>query len=56
MRDILDLLNDYIPEDNPRKWAKLSSQVNSRRLELKLLAEILKELREIRKALEKDSK
>ncbi len=48
--DIIDLLEDYIPEDNPSKWAKLSSTVESRRLELLLLKEILLELREINKA------
>ena len=43
--DIIDLLEDYIPADNPRKWAKLSSTTESRRLELLLLKEILLELR-----------
>ena len=49
-RDIIDLLEDYIPVDNPKKWAKLSSTVESRRLELLLLREILLELREMNKA------
>ena len=48
--DIIDLLENYIPADNPRKWAKLSSTVESRRLELLLLREILLELREMNKA------
>ena len=48
-KDIIDLLEDYIPADNPRKWAKLSSTVESRRLELLLLKEILLELREMNK-------
>jgi len=45
--DVIDLLEDYIPADNRRKWAKLSSTVESRRLELLLLKEILLELRKI---------
>ncbi len=49
-KDIIDLLEDYIPVDNPRKWAKLSSTVGSRRLELLLLKEILLELREMNEA------
>jgi len=49
-RDIIDLLEDYIPADKPQKWAKLSSTVESRRLELLLLREILLELREMNKA------
>jgi len=48
-KDIIDLLDDYIPADNPSKWAKLSSTVESRRLELLLLKEILLELRQINK-------
>ncbi len=50
--DIIDLLEDYIPADNRRKWAKLSSTVDSRRLELLLLREILIELRKLREALQ----
>ena len=45
--DVIDLLEDYIPADNWRKWAKLSSTVDSRRLELLLLKEILLELRKM---------
>jgi hypothetical protein len=44
-RDILEILDEYVAEDNPRKWAKLSSTVESRRLELLLLKEILLEIR-----------
>ena len=51
-QDIIDLLEDYIPADNRRKWAKLSSTVDSRRLELLLLKEILLELRKIREAMQ----
>ena len=50
--DIIDLLEDYIPADNRRKWAKLSSTVDSRRLELLLLREILLELRKISEAVQ----
>ena len=50
--DVIDLLEDYIPADNRRKWAKLSSTVDSRRLELLLLREILLEVRKIREAVE----
>ena len=49
-KDVIDLLESYIPADDPRKWAKLTSTVESRRLELLLLKEILLELRELNKA------
>ncbi len=45
--DIVEVLDDFIPGDNPRKWAKLSSTVDSRRLELPFLKEILLELRKL---------
>jgi len=48
-KDVIDILEDYIPENNPKKWAKLASTVESRRLELMLLKEILLELRELNK-------
>lgn len=51
-KDIVDLLEEYIPADNQRKWAKLSSTVDSRRLELLLLREILLELRKIKEAMQ----
>jgi hypothetical protein len=47
MKDILDLLEEYIPEDNPRKWAKLNSLLDYRRLHLSLLKAILIELRKM---------
>ena len=50
--DIIDLLENYIPVDNQRKWAKLSSTVDSRRLELLLLREILLELRKMNQLLQ----
>ncbi|MFC2045233.1 hypothetical protein ACFLUH_00950 [Chloroflexota bacterium] len=49
-KDVIELLEDYVTADNPNKWAKLSSTVESRRLELLLLKEILLELRAINKA------
>ena len=49
-KDVLEILEEYVVEDNPKKWAKLSSTVESRRLELLLLKEILLELRALRKA------
>lgn len=45
--DIVEILDDYIAADNPRKWAKLASAVDSRRLELSVLREILVELRRL---------
>jgi len=50
--DIIDLLESYVAADNPNRWAKLSSTVESRRLELLLLKEILLELREMNKAIQ----
>jgi hypothetical protein len=52
-QDIIDLLEAYVTAENPRKWAKLMSTVNSRRLELILLREILLELRKLNANLEK---
>ena len=52
VQDIVDLLDNYLSADNPKKWARLSSTVESRRLELLLLKEILQELREINKTLQ----
>jgi hypothetical protein len=49
-KDVIDLVDEYIPADNPAKWAKLSSTVESRRLELLLLKGILLELREMNKS------
>jgi len=50
--DIIELLDKYIPADSPGNWAKLSSTVESRGLELLLLKEILLELREINRAMQ----
>ena len=45
--DILTALEDYIPPDNSRKWAKLQSTITYRRLSLMLLREIVGELRRL---------
>jgi hypothetical protein len=45
--DILKELEKYIPEKDPRKWARLASTINYRRLVLSLLKEILVELRKL---------
>jgi len=45
--DILKVLEKYIPENDSRKWARLSSTINYRRLVLSLLKEILMELRKL---------
>ena len=45
--DIIDLLEEYIPAGDKRKWVKLQSTIDSRRLELLLLKEILLELRKL---------
>ncbi len=45
-KDILELTEEYASDDSLR-WAKLSSDVNYRRLEIVLLREILSELRKL---------
>ncbi len=45
-KDILELTEEYASDDSLR-WAKLSSDVNYRRLEILLLREILGELRKL---------
>ena len=45
--DILKVLEKYLPGDDSRKWARLASTVNYRRLVLSLLKEILVELRKL---------
>jgi len=47
MSDVIDELEAFIPKEEPRKWAKLSSTIQYRRLQLLLLKEILLELRKI---------
>lgn len=50
MADTLKILEDYIAEDNPKKWSKLASDIQFRRLQLLLLKEILVELKKINKS------
>ena len=56
MKDILKILEDYISEANPRKWAKLSSEIEYRRLTLLLLREILCELRKLNESKDSEGK
>jgi hypothetical protein len=46
-KDILEVLESYIPSNDPRKCAKLTSTISYRRLVLSLLKEILVELRKL---------
>ena len=46
-KDILEILETYIPSNDPRRWAKLTSTIGYRRLVLSLLKEILIELRKM---------
>ena len=48
-RDVLDLVEPFLSEE-PSRWAKLSSDIQWRRLQLLLLREILVELRELNRA------
>ena len=52
-KDIIDLLDQFLPDEDRRKWAKLQSTIDSRRLELLLLKEILLELRKLNQNLER---
>ena len=45
-KDIIEVTEEYASDDSLR-WAKLSSDVNYRRLEILLLREILVELRKL---------
>jgi len=54
-QDIIALLDEYIPADNQRKWQKLQSEIESRRLELMLMKEILLELRKLNERIAKTS-
>ncbi len=55
-QDIIALLEEYISADNPRKWQKLQSNIESRRLELMLLKEILLELKKLNEQLSRRPK
>ena len=52
MSDVIDELEAFIPKEEPKKWAKLSSTIQYRRLQLLLLREILLELRKMNALLE----
>jgi hypothetical protein len=56
VKDITEVLEEYIDEKNPNRWAKLSSDIQFRRLTLTLLREILQELRRLNKSTEDESK
>jgi hypothetical protein len=45
-KSALEIVEDYLSDD-PRRWAKLASEVNWRRLELLLLRDILLELKKL---------
>lgn len=45
-QDIVKLTEEYLSDD-PLRWAKLSSDINWRRLQLLLLRDILIEIRKI---------
>jgi len=47
MKDVIELVDEFVAVNDRRRWAKLSSTVNSRALELLLLREILLELRKL---------
>ena len=49
-RDATELAEGYLAED-PTKWAKLSSNIQWRRLQLLLLREIVLELRKLSRAM-----
>ena len=52
-RDVLELVEPFLSED-PSRWAKLSSDIQWRRLQLLLLREILVELRKLNRADEEE--
>lgn len=45
-KSVSELVEEFLSDD-PRRWAKLASDVNWRRLELLLLREILLELKKL---------
>jgi hypothetical protein len=48
-KSVIEIVEEYLSED-PKRWAKLASEVNWRRLELLLLREILLELKKLNQA------
>lgn len=49
LKDVAEIVDKYAPIEDETRWAKLSSTVHFRALELLLLREILLELRELNK-------
>lgn len=47
VKDVVELVDEFVTVSDRRRWAKLSSTINSRALELLLLREILVELRKL---------
>jgi len=45
-KSVEELVGEYLSDD-PKRWGKLSSNINYRRLELLLLREILLELKKL---------
>ena len=45
-KSTIEIVEEYL-SDEPKRWAKLASEVNWRRLELLLLREILLELKKL---------
>jgi hypothetical protein len=45
-RSAMEITEEFLSDD-PKKWGKLSSDINYRRLELLLLREILLELKQL---------
>jgi hypothetical protein len=49
VKDIIETVDEFIPEDNPKKWVKLNSTIAYRRLHLALLKDIAVSLRQLSK-------
>jgi hypothetical protein len=45
-RSAMEITGEFLPDD-PKKWGKLASDINYRRLELLLLREILLEMKKL---------
>jgi len=48
-KNAADIVEEYLSDD-PKKWGKLASDINYRRLELLLLRDILMELKKLNKS------
>lgn len=53
-QDVAELVEGFLSDD-PSRWAKLSSDIQWRRLQLLLLRELLIELREVKQLLSQAS-